>query len=243
MDGIGDADLAAARDAVLVAVRWALAGGGLSLRPPDVYTDWPMRPMYALLAKHHAGQRLTAPERDTWHDARVWRSHPAWLAVHGQTQERALVFVMVEIVERIAGSATWQSPYLDEHRIRLDLLTELNDVDRQAYELAELRHQLTVAGLPADERHDAVLARSWAALIDRVASLTVYSDRLRALETVLAQRAATERAELAEAQVAKVVTGWASDELAAGQVIALAGELRHETDAVTNSETSHRNAT
>jgi hypothetical protein len=240
VDGIGNADLAAARDVVLAAVRGALGNGGLSLRPPDVYTDWPMSPLYTLFAKHHAGQRFTAPERDTWHDARVWRSNPAWLAMHGQTRERALVFVIVDVVEGIAGSVTWRSPYLDEHRIRLDLLTELADVDRQAYELAELRHQLS-NDTTADGRHDVVLARSWAALVDRVASLTIYADRLRALETVHAQRAATELAERAEEQVAKVVTGWANDELAAGQVVALAGELHNE--ALTNSETSHRNAT
>jgi hypothetical protein len=242
VDGIANADLATARDAVLAAVRGSLANGGLSLRPPDVCTEFPMSPMYSLLAKHHEGQRLTAQERDTWHDARVWRSHPGWLAVHGQTQERALVFVVVEVVERIAASPSWRSRYLDEHRIRLDLLAELRDVDRQAYELAELRHQLTAAGGPADDRHDTVLTHSWVALVDRVASLTIYAERLRALETVFAQRAATERAELAEAQVAKVVNGWVGDELAAGQVAALAGELSIETD-VTNSETSHRNAT
>lgn len=154
-----------------------------------------------------------------------WRAQPGWLGPLSQTEERALVFVAIDVVERIAASPAWRS--LDEHRIRLDLVAELDGIDRRAYELAGLRH--AIGG------RDTVLTDSWRALVDRVAVLMIYADRLRALETRTAQR------ELAEHEAEAALAGGAGDELAADQVRALAGELH--VRAVTNSETSRRNAT
>lgn len=71
---------------------------------------------------------------------RTWRSEPAWLGPLAQTEERALVFVAVEVVERITASPAWRS--LDDHQVRLDLVAELGDIDRRAYELAQLRHRI-----------------------------------------------------------------------------------------------------
>jgi hypothetical protein len=154
-----------------------------------------------------------------------WRAHPGWLGPLAQTEERALVFVAIDIVARIAASPAWSA--LDGHQDRLDLVTELDGIDRRAYELAGLRHAIG--------RRDTVLTQSWTALVDRVAILMIYADRLRALETEAAP------AELAEHEVAALTAGWAGDELAADQVRVLAGELHRR--AVTNSEMSHRNAT
>jgi hypothetical protein len=154
-----------------------------------------------------------------------WRSQPGWLGPLAQTEERALVFVAVDVVRRVATSPAWLS--LDDHRIRLDPANELAEIDLRAYELAVLRRQL-------GDRRDAVLGDSWTALVDRVAALAIYAERLRELET-------EPEAELADEHVARLMAGAAGDELAAGRVHDLAGEL--PTRDVTNSSTSRKNAT
>jgi hypothetical protein len=156
---------------------------------------------------------------------RGWRSQPGWLGPLAQTEERALVFVAVDVVRRVATSPAWQS--LDDHRVRLDPANELAEIDRRAYELAVLRRQL-------GDRRDTVLEGSWTALVDRVAALAIYAERLRELETEPA-------AELADEHVTRLMAGAAGDELAAGHVRDLAGELA--TGDVTNSGTSRRSAT
>jgi hypothetical protein len=154
-----------------------------------------------------------------------WREHPGWLGPLAQSEERALVFVAIDVVAGIAASPAWS--WLDDHRVRLDLAAELDAIDRRAFELAGLRH--SIGG------RDTALTHGWTALVDRVAMLTIYADRLRALETEAAQP------ELAEHEIAALTEGWAGDELAADQVRVLAGELHRR--AVTSCETSHRNAT
>jgi hypothetical protein len=223
VDGIGNADLAAARDVVLAAVRGALGNGGLSLRPPDVYTDWPMSPLYTLFAKHHAGQRFTAPERDTWHDARVWRSNPAWLAMHGQTRERALVFVVVDVVEGIAGSVTWRSPYLDEHRIRLALGTELDEID------AQLRQ---IAGARASRPGDPVAEQAWGASVERVSALHNYAGQLAILSGQLGLAVASGRA---DAHAPQLLSGAVRDEYATGRTGELSQDLAQTTASITQT--------
>ncbi|HEX5118160.1 MAG TPA: hypothetical protein VFW65_23505 [Pseudonocardiaceae bacterium] len=140
---------------------------------------------------------------------RGWRSQPGWLGPLSQTEERALVFVAVDVVQRVATSPAWLA--LDDHRVRLDPATELAEIDLRAYELAVLRRQL-------GDRRDAVLGDSWTALVDRVAALVIYAERLRELET-------EPTAELADEHVARLMAGAAGDELAAGHVHDLAGEL------------------
>jgi hypothetical protein len=140
---------------------------------------------------------------------RGWRSQPGWLGPLAQTEERALVFVAVDVVTRVATDPAWQS--LDEHRIRLDPAAELAEIDLRAYELAVLRRQL-------GGRRDTVLTGSWTALVDRVAALAIYAERLQELDT-------EPPAELADEHVARMLAGAAGDELAADHVRGLAGEL------------------
>jgi hypothetical protein len=182
-------ELAAARTSVLDAVRRSLAQGGLTLRPADVRT---------------------------WPAARVWQSRAAWLGPLAQTRERALVFVVVDVVERIATSTAWQS---HDHGVRLDLFVELDEIDARAYELAAFRHRL--CSRPADVQHGHVLEHSWHALVDRVAALAAYADRLAVLDSRPAET-------LTEDEVARLAAGWAGNELAAEQVRALTAELPSE---------------
>jgi hypothetical protein len=158
----------------------------------------------------------------------AWRSRQAWLGPWAQTQERRLVFVAVDTVARIARSNAWASDGLGDHRVRLDLITELDEIDDQAFHLAVLRRKL--GDLP-DEDHAAALQRSWDALVDRVSALSAYADRLAALQT-------ERNAVAADEAVARLLAGTARDELASEQV----RDLTAGTD-VTNYGTSHRNAT
>lgn len=208
-----DAELAAARDAVLDAVHTALRRGGLPLR--------------------EAG--LHAPPADGKRTAYVWRSRQAWLGPLVQSAERALLFAAVDVVERIVTSPAWTSPYLDDHRIRLDPASELDEIDDQALRLAQLRHELG--------EHEP-LTPGWPALVDRVAALRLYANRLLALESELARQAAADRAALLDLNAATLAAGAARDELATDHVRALAEDLRYRTPGeITNSGTSHRNAT
>ena len=208
-----DAEHAAAREAVLGAVHRSLSQGGLPLGEPG------LRPPPA------GGNRA----------AYVWRSRQAWLGPFTQSPERALLFVAVAAAERIVTSVAWASPYLDDHRIRLDPTLELDEIDDQAIRLARLRHEIG-AREP--------LPHGWPALVDRVAALELYANRLLALEAELEREAAADRAALVELNATALAAGTARDELATDHVRALADDLRHRaTGEITNSSTSHRNAT
>jgi hypothetical protein len=157
-----------------------------------------------------------------------WQSRQSWLGPLAQSRERRLVFVAVDTVARIARSDAWASDYTDDHRIRLDLATELDEIDDQAYQLAALRHRL---GEQPDEQHAAALDQSWDAIVDRVSALSAYADRLAALASERGIRADDDAA-------ARLIAGTVRDELAAEQL----RDLTTATD-VTNYGTSHRNAT
>jgi hypothetical protein len=240
-DDTPDPEPAAARTAVLAAVAGYADRGGLPLRPADLHTRAPIsRLPTALTAKADAGDRLSTTERETWSGSRRWVSRRQWLGPLAQAPERALVFVAVDVVGRIVAGAAWASAYLDDHRIRLDLMTELHEIDEQAHRLAELRHR---AGPAVEDRHGPVLTHGWDTLVDRVAALSVYANRLAALESRLAHRAADERAALTDEPAATLVAGSARDELATDHLRALADDLRHLDPDVTNSSTSRRSAT
>lgn len=150
-----------------------------------------------------------------------WESTQPWPVTLAQSAERRLVFVAVEIVRRIAASPAWASTYLDEHRIRLDLVTELDEIDAQACRLAQLRD------------HPDVHRQGWDALVDRVSALSDYADRLTAMVEQQATRTAPDD------EAARLLAGSVRDELATDQVRSLTRDLPE----ITSSETSRRNAT
>ena len=115
--------------------------------------------------------------------------------------------VAQDAVRELIRSPAWQSAAFDEHRIRLDLKAELDEVDRQAYDLAVVRPKLT------DQSRDAHAAAS-AALQRRVAALRTYSDAVVALSSTPepADAAANER-QLQSALVATVRDEFAIERL------------------------------
>jgi hypothetical protein len=168
---------------------------------------------------------MAAPKPDT---VVAWQSVQPWIGQHTQSPERRLVFVAVDTVARIAGSAAWSSPYLDDHRIRLDLVTELDDIDAQAYQLAELRSRTGGQG-----HHEEVLRQGWDALVDRVSALSNYADRLAGLAPELARRAEADRAAHADDAAARLLAGSVRDELASDQVRGLTRDLPEVPPAIT----------
>jgi hypothetical protein len=161
--------------------------------------------------------RLGQDDRRALQEARTWQSRQSWIGPAAESRERRLVFVAVDIVAGIVGSEAWASRYLDEHRIRLDLASELDEIDEQAHRLARVR-----AESPGAE----AVSQGWDAVVDRVAALSLYAERLRDLTSELERRAVEERAALADEQAATLVAGSVRDELAADHVRALTEDLR-----------------
>jgi hypothetical protein len=128
---------------------------------------------------HHERRAIT----DTGH----WESRQTWIGAVHDAPERALVSVAADQVARIAASPAWSSPYLDAHRTRFDLLTELDQIDAQAH-LAASAH----TSRPADPSTDP----SYLAVVDRVAALRGYAQALDLLNARLSASAASVDASL-----------------------------------------------
>jgi hypothetical protein len=128
---------------------------------------------------HHERRAIT----DTGH----WESRQTWIGPAHNAPERALVSVAADQVARIAASPAWNSPYLDAHRTRFDLITELDQIDAQAH-LAASSH----TARPADPSTDP----SYLAVVDRVAALRGYAQALDVLNARLSASAAAVDASL-----------------------------------------------
>jgi hypothetical protein len=178
--------------------------------------------------------RLSTAERRELNLGRSWQSSQPWMGPRSATPEHRLLLAARDTVQRLAGSRTWASRYLDDHRIRLDLLQELDGIDRQACQLAHLR-----AGLAGEQQ--ATLAQAWDALLDRVARLRIYADGVTALDEHVARLDAAARAAQLEQQVGQLAVGSALDQFAAEQVRALSADLHYLS--VTNFASSRENGT
>jgi hypothetical protein len=185
--------------------------------------------------------RLTHEERHALHQTKRWQSRQNWIGPLSGSIERRLVIVARDVVERIVSSPAWVSGQLAEHRTRLNLGAELDQIDEQAIGLALLRAQLTSGvQVPGDQRAVAV-EQGWQRLVDRVAGLAVYADRLAGVQQRLARQAAEYEASYADGTVARLVAGAVRDELATDTLRSLSDELseRNVLDgpATTNGET------
>jgi hypothetical protein len=153
-------------DAVAVVV--AIATGHVVLAIVAAVLFVPLA-VLALLGRRY-GNRLTVADRARIMVASRWRSHQNWDGPLGLGRERGLVLAAVAAAARIAATPGWRSGRLDEQRVRLDLATELDQIDDQAHRIAVAR--VTATGDPAAEE------AAWTAALDRVAALTAYADEL-----------------------------------------------------------------
>jgi hypothetical protein len=181
--------------------------------------------------------RLTHDERHALHETKRWQSRQNWIGPLSGSIERRLVIVARDLVERIVASPAWASGQLAAHRTRLNLGAELDQIDEQAFGLATLRGQLA-AGVPIPGDQRAVAAeQGWQRLVDRVAGLAVYAQRLDGMQHRLARQAAEYEAAYADGTVARLVAGTVRDELAADTLRSLSEELS-ERNALDGPATS-----
>jgi hypothetical protein len=169
--------------------------------------------------------RLTHEDRHALHQTKRWQSRQNWIGPLSGSIERRLVIVARDLVERIVASPAWSSGHLAAHRSQLNLAYELDQVDEQAMGLATLRAQLASGvRVPGDQRAVAI-EQGWHRLVDRVAGLAVYAERLDGIQQQLAQEAAENDAAYADGTVARLVAGAVRDELAADTLRSLSDEL------------------
>jgi hypothetical protein len=169
--------------------------------------------------------RLTAADRHHLHETKRWQSRQGWIGPQSGSEERRLVIVARDLVERIVSSPAWVSGHLSAHRTQLNLAAELDQIDEQAFGLAVLRAQLRAGpSIPGDQRV-AAAEEGWRRLVDRVAGLWIYADRLTGVQQELARQAAEYDAAFADGQVARLVAGSVRDELAADSLRSLSDEL------------------
>lgn len=159
--------------------------------------------------------RLTLADRRAMEAASRWDSKQAWTGPLDGGPERGLVIAAASVAERIARSPGWRSGLLSEHRIRLDLIAELDQIDDQAHRIAVAR-QAQPGGAAAT---DPVAEAAWEAAVDRVAALTAYADSLDGLAAE--QAAAINRLGGDPVRDEQLMTGSAQDQFALEQLYAL----------------------
>jgi hypothetical protein len=181
--------------------------------------------------------RLTTNERRELNQAHAWQSTQPWVGRPSSTPEYHLLCVAHETVARLANSRTWASRYLDDHRLRLNLVQELSAIDVQACQLAHLRIQI-----PAGQRgRISSLDGAWNALVDRVTRLKNYASGVDELDEHVAALADAAQVASLDSQFGELAAGTAMDEFAAAQVAALSADLHRL--AVTSFATSRESGT
>lgn len=161
------------------------------------------------------GPRLSPSDLKAIRLASQWRSPHAWAGPLAHTRERALVVAAIRAAGRVVASAAWQSGRLDEHRVRIDVATELDEVDAQAARVADARYEGSSGGIALERPADPVVDEAWETLVTRVAALTCYADSLDGLA------AGQMRAPADPVRDADLLGGSFQDELAAQDLGAL----------------------
>ncbi|HEV7205736.1 MAG TPA: hypothetical protein VGN18_14095 [Jatrophihabitans sp.] len=171
----------------------------------------------AALAARRAtpGPRLNPAELRAIRVASRWRSEQAWSGPLVHTRERGLVVAAIRAVERIIASPGWRSGRLDEHRVRIDVAIELDQVDAQCFRVASARYEGETGGLPIERPADPVVEQAWDAVVTRVAALHCYADSLDGLGEARAQAVAN------PVRDADLLGGSFQDELATQNLAAL----------------------
>ncbi len=167
--------------------------------------------------------RLRHDERRTLTSALVWESRQSWIGAIHDAPERALVGLAAELVTEIAASPAWNSAYLDAHRSRFDLITELNQIDAQASQCATVR---------TARPNEAGAEAAYLTLVDRVAALQGYARALNELGHQLDASAASVDAELRGVGFA---AGPASSDYPTAALQQLTGELTELNSSIATS--------
>lgn len=168
--------------------------------------------------------RLTTAEHRVVNQACQWHSKQLWTGPLSSSSERGLVIAAARAAERIARNATWRSGRLDEQRLRLDLGTELDQIDDQAHRIASARH----AGGGVAPGTTPVIDAAWESALNRVAALTGYANRLDGYDERRREALAREGDPVRDSDL---LAGSARDELAIDQLAALTVYLNANLDS------------
>jgi hypothetical protein len=168
--------------------------------------------------------RLTTAERRAVNDASRWNSKQVWTGPLSSSAERGLVIAAAHAAERIAANSTWRSGRIDEHRLRLDLGAELDQIDDQAHRIASARHAPAAAAAPGSTP---VVDAAWEATLDRVAALTAYASQLDGYDRRRAELIARQGDLVRDTDL---LAGSARDEMAVDQLLALGYYLNANLD-------------
>jgi len=156
--------------------------------------------------------QVTPVDRRAIQAASRWDSKQSWTGPLVTSSERGLVVAATQAAERIARSPGWTSGALADHRIQLDLIFELDQIDDQAHRIALARQQ-------QPGTTDPVLDQAWDAAVDRVAALTAYADNLDGLAR--SQQDAINRLGGDPVRDSNLLAGSTQDQLAFEQLYAL----------------------
>jgi hypothetical protein len=131
--------------------------------------------------------RLDAADRRAVKAGRHWTSRQDWSGPLAFCSERGLLVAALDAARRIARSPLWMSGRLDAHRARLDLATELDQIDADSHAVAVSRYGgpsgtiNAAGGLPSAGAPTPSIENAWDAVVTRVAALTCYADGLDGL--------------------------------------------------------------
>ena len=156
--------------------------------------------------------QVPPPDRRAIHAASRWDSKQSWTGPLATSSERGLVVAATQAAERIARSPGWTSGALADHRIQVDLVFELDQIDDQAHRIAVARQQ-------QPGTTDPVLDQAWDAAVDRVAALTAYADNIDGLAK--SQQDAINRLGGDPVRDSNLLAGSTQDQLAFEQLYAL----------------------
>jgi hypothetical protein len=179
--------------------------------------------------------RLTRDERRGLNQVSYWESRQSWIGPLSARPERALVTTALDAVGRIVRTESWGSRHLDEHRLRLNLVAELDEIDAQAFGIASARRGIAAEHGPSPdvpappEPHESSIESVWLAAVDRVAALDSYAVHLAALDQHLVDLGALDRA---DHQVGELLAGSVRDEFAVDHVRSLSDELEYVRTAI-----------
>ena len=187
--------------------------------------------------------RVTSAERRELVADRSWHSVQPWTGELAHTSERRMLAQAQAAVTSLVGAPAWSSSAFEEHRLRLDLKAELDEIDRAAYQLASTGPTRGASALPpaqatpppqatsappagAGEELSAHAAAAQA-LRRRVDALSAYADAVTALPA--APPVSTTDIDT-EDRVHQALSAAVRDEFGAEQWILLRDELPAEPD-------------
>lgn len=212
------------------AVLLVLCAGGLALSYKSAQSKWNQR-----LAVERDNNNQRGPI-DTSVDQRATNNG---VQIKFTYTELNVILRANALVSDIRANRSWQSEFLDTHRVRLDLDEELRQVVGEVTKLHSLR--LKAGAEPPQNspawgtyrHHQTLFAQSEKALRTRVAVLALYLEDLRRFDGYLEQLDQINQLQEVDLEISGLYMGIENSTMSAQQTAAMSSELGMARDAVT----------